>query len=288
MSRILATGAAVLCLLMQSAHADDPTRSMSDLVRHPGDIRAYEIIDRTDVNERARYLTGNDFARVERSVSVSVPSFVVDRRHLVGRGGQPHSCSTVKTTVAVDARSGNVYVTTTDDAGTLMAPGRSSWPAKVLALAAEWDTRLSRETSATSAGTRKMDGAPDIVDLVTIDQRVIFDHSGSEVAIDHDRGLIVYITPKPSLHGVVRPGQVLFRGSVPANGGTAKGTAFVFRKGCRPAGYSVEGSFSPDADRPTLFLTGHAPRRAKSGCNIVANDHDGPNSRLEFRFLVSP
>lgn len=288
MSRILATGTAVLCLLMQSAHADDPARSLSELVRHPGDIRAYEILDRTEVSERARRLTGTDFARVERSVSVSVPSVVVDRWYLVGRGCQPHSCSTVKTTIAVDARSGNVYVTTTDYAGTLMAPDRSSWPAEVLALAAEWDTRLSRKTGATSVGSRELDGAPDIVDLATVDQRVIFDHSGSEVAIDQDRGVIVYINPKPSLRGVVRPGQVLFRGTIPANGGTAKGTAFVFRKGCRPAAYSVTGAFSQDADRPTLLLTGDAPRRAKSGCEIVAHDHGGPNSRLEFTFLVSP
>lgn len=278
----------VLGPLSQVAWAESIPRPLAEVVRSPEDIRAYEILGRPDVRDRAKRLMGADFARVAKSVSVAVPSVVMDGRYLVGRGCQPHSCSTSKTTIAVDVRSGKVYVTTTDDVGTLIAPERASWPVQVLALATEWDSRLAQTAKAQPTASGSVTGSFDVVDLASIDRRVIWDHGGSEVAIDHDRGLIVYVRPKPSLQGVIRPGQVLYRGTIPANGGSASGTAFVFRKGCLPAGYSVSGAFSHDADRPTLLLTGHAPRRAKSGCEIVAHDHGGPNSRLEFTFLVSP
>ncbi|WP_058633486.1 hypothetical protein [Aureimonas ureilytica] len=259
------------------------------LLASPVTARTLTMPTKADMQLLRSYLSATppDFDALASRSDVASAATEFEKPDAVAREAE-RLRATVKTTIAVDARSGSVYVTTTDDAGTLIAPDRSSWPVEVLALAVEWDTRLSQKTGATSVGSRKLDGAPDIVDLATIDQRVIFDHSGSEVAIDHDRGLLVYISPKPSLRGVVRPGQVLFRGTIPATGGTAKGTAFVFRKGCRPAGYSVTGAFSQNADRPTLLLTGHAPRRAKSGCGILAHDHGGPNSRLEFKFLVSP
>lgn len=118
----------------------------------------------------------------------------------------------------------------------------------------DWDGRLHVRRGNDPSRSAHAAPTPNLVDLATIDARVVYDHRGSEMLIDHERGLIVYSVPKPSLAGIFVPGQVLFRGTIPEDGRSVEGEAHVFRKGCSPAPYRVTGAFADKAERPTLVL----------------------------------
>ncbi|MBC7285831.1 hypothetical protein [Hoeflea sp.] len=109
----------------------------------------------------------------------------------------------------------------------------------------------------------------------------IFDHNGSDVVVRADRGTIVYATPKSSISGAVSHGTVLFEAEPwdPSDpGATIQGTAYVFKKGCPPAPYTVAGRYEGPY---RLVLKGAAPVRSKSGCKVIDYRMNG-NSTLQF------
>lgn len=137
--------------------------------------------------------------------------------------------------------------------------------------------------------TRDGDNGPypvEMVDLKTF-QGMPFDHNGSMMLVNPDRGMIVYHQPKKSIAKTIKPGTVLFRGK-PWNmdGDTAgivlEGMAFTFKRGCDAAGYSVRGRFSLNYGRNQFELEGPAPVRAKKGCAVPYYDVASPNATLKF------
>lgn len=72
----------------------------------------------------------------------------------------------------------------------------------------------------------------------------------------------------------VTPGTLLFRGNFWESGGVnlrkVNGTAYVFKRGCKPAGYKVSGYWLEDG---TLEMNGSAPVRG-SGCKITRYRQD--------------
>lgn len=101
-------------------------------------------------------------------------------------------------------------------------------------------------------------------------------HNGSTMVLDWDEGTLVYNIPKPSIRSVVRPGTVLFRGSLAP--GRIVGTAYAFKDGCAPAPYPVRGTYSDGGY--TLTLRGMGPVR--SGCDVVSYSERSPHAVLKF------
>jgi hypothetical protein len=110
-----------------------------------------------------------------------------------------------------------------------------------------------------------------------------YDHNGSRMVVDFDKGTIRYAKPKASLAGTVLPKTVLFEGTFTSESSiddkaSVKGTAFIFKKGCDPAPYPVTGFF----DGAAISLSGVAPIRAKNSCAIVGTSSKSPHSHLTF------
>lgn len=107
------------------------------------------------------------------------------------------------------------------------------------------------------------------------------DHNGSDVMVYDVGGLIYYTQPK---FKSIKPGTVLFIGR-PWWGSDphafVEGTAFVFKKGCEPAGYHVVGGYD---ERDDLVLKGAAPVWSKKGCSIERYSETSPNAELRFSF----
>ncbi|WP_226573581.1 hypothetical protein [Acuticoccus sediminis] len=103
-----------------------------------------------------------------------------------------------------------------------------------------------------------------------------YDHNGSAMDVTVCRGemTITYARPRPGLRKAgVAPGTVLFRGRFqPGRPGEEAtplaGTAYVFRGGCPPAGYPVEGQHHAE-----IILWGKAPVR-DSGCLVTGYRDD--------------
>ncbi len=72
-------------------------------------------------------------------------------------------------------------------------------------------------------------------------------------------------------------GRMLFRGV--KRGNRMYGTAWTFKRGCRPAAYSVSGR----AYGTRIVLRGAAPVRR--GCRVIGYDPYGRNARLVFTYL---
>ncbi len=106
-----------------------------------------------------------------------------------------------------------------------------------------------------------------------------FDHNGSRMEIDYERGAITYRVVKPNLRGFVQPGFVAFTGKI-EKGGVVTGTAYTFRKNCEPAPYPVTGRY--EASLPGYVITGAAPVREKGSCRVSGYSVDSGNARLEF------
>jgi len=106
-----------------------------------------------------------------------------------------------------------------------------------------------------------------------------FDHNGSRMDVDYERGAITYRSVKPSLRGFIKPGFVVFAGEI-EKGGAVKGTAYIFRKNCEPAPYAVTGRY--EASLPGYVLSGAAPIREKGACRVTGYSIEGGNTRLEF------
>ena len=88
---------------------------------------------------------------------------------------------------------------------------------------------------------------------------------------------IRYSIPRPGLS--VKEGDLLFKGQADIRG-RYTGTAYVFKDGCPPAPYAVEGN---DV-RGNIILVGNAPIREPGSCEIVGSKLRGRNSRLIFSF----
>jgi len=113
-----------------------------------------------------------------------------------------------------------------------------------------------------------------------------WNHNGSTVYMtdgtdDYPQRLkIWYTSPRSGMRAVgVRNGTTLFTGTEYADG-SVEGTAYVFKSGCKPAGYAVSGSFSGDTNR--LVLSGAAPVRG-NGCKVVGYSNN-KNSVLVFEY----
>jgi hypothetical protein len=111
-----------------------------------------------------------------------------------------------------------------------------------------------------------------------------FWHNGSLMAVDAKRGLIIYKEPKAAISDVIRPGDVLFEAEQPWDmyDTSAKivGNAFVFKKGCKPSGYRVEGGAVQSWH--TIELRGEAPVRKKGSCEVAGLTKKGSNANLRF------
>ncbi|MBY5918456.1 hypothetical protein HFO77_29120 [Rhizobium leguminosarum] len=103
------------------------------------------------------------------------------------------------------------------------------------------------------------------------------------MAVNHVRGEIRYLRPKPSIAATIKPGTVLFKGKpwdqYDQNSGIS-GIAYLFKNGCPPAPYEVSGGFAPDWSR--IVLHGPAPVRQKEGCEVVDYSEESPNATLVF------
>jgi hypothetical protein len=91
-----------------------------------------------------------------------------------------------------------------------------------------------------------------------------FLHNNSWVWVFARAGLIVYYKPSDAMKGLVRPGDVLFRGNI-SRGGVA-GTAYAFRQGCPPLGYEVGGPEFDGDPAGTIIMKGRRPMRAGHRC----------------------
>ncbi len=117
------------------------------------------------------------------------------------------------------------------------------------------------------------------VDPWLLDLGPTHDHNGSEVTVYDLGGLIFYNKPK---YKGIAPGTVLFQGRGWWNSDPrayVEGVAFAFKKGCKAAGYRVEGGYDEYGD---LVLKGAAPVWDKSGCQITGYSEASPNAELRF------
>ena len=102
-----------------------------------------------------------------------------------------------------------------------------------------------------------------------------YDHNGSlmEVHVCDGRMVIEYDRPRSGMaqHGV-RPGAVLFRGQVERmyRGAKIGGRAHVFKRGCQPASYEVNGWID---DGGVIAMEGSAPVR-RNGCTVSGHRND--------------
>lgn len=102
-----------------------------------------------------------------------------------------------------------------------------------------------------------------------------YDHNGSlmEVHVCEGRMVIEYDRPRSGIaQQGVRPGTVLFRGRVEKmyRGAKVGGRAHVFKRGCQPAAYHVNGWMD---DKGVMTMEGRAPVR-RNGCAISGHRND--------------
>ncbi|HEV7334443.1 MAG TPA: hypothetical protein VGO06_00625 [Bosea sp. (in: a-proteobacteria)] len=116
-----------------------------------------------------------------------------------------------------------------------------------------------------------------------------YDHNGSIVIVDAEKGVIVYDRPKRSIASTIIPGTVLFRGAPWKEGDqdiVIKGTAYVFKAGCPAAAYDVRGTYHSMYGISKLTFEGSAPVRSKTSCDIVGHTTTGANSKLVFDIAI--
>ena len=98
----------------------------------------------------------------------------------------------------------------------------------------------------------------------------IYNHNGSQMRAERcgPELSIYYEQPRSGIakQGVV-PGTLFFNGFISNNGQTEliAGTARVFKRGCQPAEFPVEGYYAGNRGGDPIHLEGQAPSR-KSGC----------------------
>ena len=108
------------------------------------------------------------------------------------------------------------------------------------------------------------------------------DHNGSDVLVFEKAGLIVYAKPKAAIARAVKPGDVLFRGTISTSG--SKGMAYAFKLGCAPAPYAVSATGSLTEELPAE-LKGPAPVWNKSTCDVIGFSEKIPNAKLMLGWI---
>lgn len=109
-----------------------------------------------------------------------------------------------------------------------------------------------------------------------------WDHNGSLVRLElkEKKVRLVYAQPRGILGTAgVKQGTVLFDGEIKSDGRYA-GYAKLFRKGCEPVDYFVEGS--RDNNKGEILLQGQSPIYAGDGCKITGYTEEGSASSLKF------
>lgn len=104
------------------------------------------------------------------------------------------------------------------------------------------------------------------------------DHNGSVMIVDFNEQTIRYMHPKRSLSALTD--QMSFAGRIQYEG-AAEGVAYVYKRGCGAAPYTVRGGY--DASIGAYVLVGAAPIREKGGCRVIGYTLDSPNARLVYK-----
>ena len=110
-----------------------------------------------------------------------------------------------------------------------------------------------------------------------------WDHNGSLMVLEENgkKRKLVYSEPRGALDTAgVKRGTVLFDGEEKTDGRLA-GYAKLFRAGCDPVDYFVEGSL--DTSKGEILLQGQAPIYSGTGCKITGYSDDNTASSLTFR-----
>jgi hypothetical protein len=116
----------------------------------------------------------------------------------------------------------------------------------------------------------------------------LWDHNGSAMRLEEEgkKRRFVYEQPRDSLGPAgVKSGTVLFEGEEKKDG-RLEGYAKLFRKGCDPIDYFVEGAY--DKAKGEVLLQGQAPIYSGDGCKITGYTDDGSASSLRFSQLDAP
>jgi len=110
----------------------------------------------------------------------------------------------------------------------------------------------------------------------------IYEHNGSIIDwfVVGNRITATYETPRLGLaEAGIKPGTILFEGEY--EGARIVGTAYTFKRGCRPAPYNVIGY----EDRKRIILDGPVPVR--SGCTVAGFSATRPNARLVLKYSAT-
>ncbi len=119
-------------------------------------------------------------------------------------------------------------------------------------------------------------------------QSTIWDHNGSLMRLEETgkKRRFIYEQPRENLRSAgVKKGTVLFDGEQKTDGRLA-GYAKLFRKGCDPVDYFVEGPF--EADKGEILLQGQVPIYSGNGCKITGYSDDSNASSLKFVLQSAP
>ncbi|MBX2806548.1 MAG: hypothetical protein KTR19_11295 [Hyphomicrobiales bacterium] len=109
-----------------------------------------------------------------------------------------------------------------------------------------------------------------------------WDHNNSTMKLIENgkKRRFIYEEPRSALKPAgVTTGTILFDGEEKGDG-RLSGYAKLFRKGCNPIDYFVEGSF--DRKKGEAILQGQAPIYSGEGCKITGYTDSGKASRLHF------
>lgn len=112
-----------------------------------------------------------------------------------------------------------------------------------------------------------------------------WDHNSSVMKLIENgkKRRFVYEQPREALKPAgVATGTILFDGEE-KEGGRLSGYAKLFRKGCDPIDYFVEGTF--DRKKGEVLLQGQVPIYSGEGCKITGYSDSGNASKLHFTRL---
>jgi hypothetical protein len=111
-----------------------------------------------------------------------------------------------------------------------------------------------------------------------------WEHNGSVMKMVQRRQKVTirYDEPTKRVRRLgVRRGDIVFSG-FSRRDGLLRGEAFVFRNGCEPAGYTVEGDWDPVNGKEVLVLQGDAPVRARRSCRVIDYSNARNSATLVF------
>jgi hypothetical protein len=110
-----------------------------------------------------------------------------------------------------------------------------------------------------------------------------WEHNGSRVTLEENgtKRTLTFANPSAALEKAgVKSGAVLFDGQVKKDG-RVSGYAKIFKAGCDPVDYFVEGTI--DGAKGEMVLQGQAPVYSGKDCKIKGYSEDNKDSMLVFR-----